>query len=107
MAKARLAFYLHIALTIVCAAAAYYVIHLRWTGKNFDFPSWLFDLFRETGIQLLYCAALLSTVVFPAVLASLTVGRIRVHWWLPLMIEDVWLSGLQLLSLFPLQPLRS
>jgi hypothetical protein len=104
MAKARFVFYLHVVLTVICATVAFYELDYRWVHGTP--PTWLNDFLHEYAIQFWFCTALVSTVIFPAVLAYLTVSRLRARWWVPLIIQDVWLSSLQLLSLSQLQPFR-
>ena len=93
MTKARIVFYLHILVTLVCAALAYQSIEYRLVHQSY--PLWL----EETSIRFVIVAMAISSLLFPISLAFQTIGRIPNRWAVPLLLEDVWLSGLQLLSI--------
>lgn len=105
MAKARFVFYLHVAVTLCCAVFAFHAF--KFLSVDAGYPTWWEAMFREFAIQFWFCVGLVSTIYFPMALAFLTVRRLPFRWWMPLMIEDVWLSVLQLLSLLHIQPMRS
>ena len=103
MTRARVFFYTHFIVAVVCAGLAAYALDRR-AERDWQFDKSLNPFFSNPILAWVYPICVLSSFAFPVAVADETVGRISAWRWCPMMIIEFGFATMQYVALVLLQP---
>jgi hypothetical protein len=103
LTRARVVFYTHFIVAVVCAGLATYALYRR-AERDWQFDKSLNVFFSNPILAWAYPIFILSSFAFPIAVADETVGRISAWRWCPMIIIEFGFAAVQYVALILLLP---